>query len=104
MGEEIEQRGDEPGGRQGQHPGKDDVARDIPSDRRAFARQPDAGDRARNRRVVEIGVPREIAAKMVTAPPSSAQNPCIGLIWVMREPIVCTMRQPPTNVPTAIAA
>ena len=54
--------------------------------------------------VVEIGVPREIAAKMVTAPPSSAQNPCIGLIWVMREPIVCTMRQPPTNVPTAIAA
>lgn len=54
--------------------------------------------------VVDIGVPRPIAMKMVMAPPSSAQAPCVGRIAVIREPIVCTMRQPPINVPIAIAA
>ena len=31
------------------------------------------------------------------------QNPCTGSRWVMREPIVRTMRHPPDRVPSAIA-
>ena len=38
------------------------------------------------------------------APPVSAQKPWNGVSRVMREPIVCTMRQPPISVPSPIAA
>ena len=37
------------------------------------------------------------------APPVSAQKPWNGRSRVMREPIVCTMRQPPISVPSPIA-
>ncbi len=44
-----------------------------------------------------------VAANNVSAPPVSAQKPCIGLSRVILEPIVWTIRQPPNNVPSAIA-
>src|SRR5882724_10382240 len=40
----------------------------------------------------------------VAAPPVSAQNPCIGVSLVIRNPMVRTIRQPPIRVPSAIAA
>src|SRR6187455_3402220 len=52
--------------------------------------------------VVETGMPRKLARKSVIAPPVSAQNPCTGLSFVMRCPIVLTMRHPPNMVPSAI--
>ena len=36
------------------------------------------------------------------APPVSAAKPPIGRSFVMRDPIVCTMRQPPNSVPSEI--
>src|SRR5437660_11125707 len=38
------------------------------------------------------------------AAPVSAQNPPIGFSLVIFEPMVCTIRQPPEIVPSAIAA
>src|SRR4029434_3173141 len=54
--------------------------------------------------VVDTGIPSQVARNRVAAPPVSAQNPCIGVRWVILDPIVRTMRQPPNNVPSAIAA
>src|ERR1700730_6678837 len=54
--------------------------------------------------VVETGMPNQVAAKTVIAPPVSAQNPCTGVSRVILEPIVCTMRQPPNSVPRPMAA
>src|SRR3977135_2734064 len=54
--------------------------------------------------VVDTGTPRKVAANSVAAPPVSAQNPCIGVNFVMRSPMVRTIRQPPIKVPNAIAA
>src|SRR5687768_10706375 len=54
--------------------------------------------------VVDTGIPSAVAANRVAAPPVSAQNPCIGVSRVMREPMVLTMRQPPINVPSPIIA
>src|SRR3954468_24652989 len=54
--------------------------------------------------VVDTGTPRYVAMNSVAAPPVSAQNPCIGVSFVMRSPMVRTMRQPPIKVPIAIAA
>ena len=34
----------------------------------------------------------------------SAQQPCIGVSRVIFEPMVCTMRQPPSSVPSPMAA
>ena len=53
--------------------------------------------------VVETGMPSQVAANSVSAPPVSAQKPCMGFSRVILEPIVCTMRQPPNNVPSASA-
>src|ERR1700755_2373839 len=54
--------------------------------------------------VVDTGTPRKVAANSVAAPPVSAQNPCIGVSFVIRSPMVRTIRQPPIKVPNAIAA
>src|SRR4051812_26944216 len=54
--------------------------------------------------VVETGTPSQVAMNSVAAPPVSAQKPCIGVSFVMRNPMVRTMRQPPIRVPIAIAA
>src|SRR3984893_8826358 len=54
--------------------------------------------------VVETGTPRKVAMNKVAAPPVSAQNPCIGVSFVIRNPMVRTIRQPPIRVPNAIAA
>ena len=54
--------------------------------------------------VVETGTPSQVAMNSVAAPPVSAQNPCIGVSLVMRNPMVRTIRQPPIRVPRAIAA
>src|SRR3954452_780313 len=54
--------------------------------------------------VVDTGTPRKVAANSVAAPPVSAQNPCIGVSLVIRNPMVRTMRLPPIRLPTAIAA
>ena len=54
--------------------------------------------------VVDTGMPRPVAANSVMAPPVSAQKPCTGVSRVICEPIVFTMRQPPTSVPSPIAA
>src|ERR1700694_2903269 len=54
--------------------------------------------------VVETGTPSQVAMNSVAAPPVSAQNPCIGVSLVIRNPMVRTIRQPPIRVPNAIAA
>src|SRR3979411_967205 len=54
--------------------------------------------------VVETGTPSQVAMNSVAAPPVSAQNPCIGVSRVIRNPMVRTIRQPPIRVPNAIAA
>src|SRR5713226_7697984 len=54
--------------------------------------------------VVETGTPSQVAMNSVAAPPVSAQNPCIGVSLVIRNPMVRTIRQPPIRVPSAIAA
>ncbi|MNV87556.1 hypothetical protein D3C71_1816900 [compost metagenome] len=53
--------------------------------------------------VVDTGMPSHVAPKSVSAPPVSAQNPCIGFSLVIFDPMVCTMRQPPNSVPSAMA-
>ena len=53
--------------------------------------------------VVDTGMPSQVAANSVIAPPVSAQKPCIGVSRVIFEPMVFTMRQPPISVPSAIA-
>src|SRR5664279_2852221 len=54
--------------------------------------------------VVDTGTPSQVAMNNVAAPPDSAQNPCIGVSFVILRPMVRTMRQPPIRVPSAIAA
>src|SRR6266487_157758 len=54
--------------------------------------------------VVDTGVPVSVTYARVSAAAVSAQKPPIGLNLVILEPIVWTMRQPPDNVPSAIAA
>ena len=53
--------------------------------------------------VVETGMPKAVAANRVMAPPVSAQHPCMGVRRVILEPMVWTMRQPPSSVPSAMA-
>ena len=53
--------------------------------------------------VVLTGMPKRVAKRMLSAPPVSAQNPPTGRSFVMRDPMVCTMRQPPNSVPSEIA-
>ena len=40
----------------------------------------------------------------VIDPAVSAQTPCVGVSRVIRDPIVRTIRQPPSRVPSAMAA
>src|SRR5260370_42583116 len=54
--------------------------------------------------VVETGTPSQVAMNSVAAPPVSAQNPCIGVSLVIRNPMLRTIHQPPIRVPNAIAA
>src|SRR5215216_372886 len=54
--------------------------------------------------VVETGVPVSVTYASVAAAAASAQKPPTGFSFVIRVPIVRTMRQPPDNVPNAIAA
>ena len=53
--------------------------------------------------VVETGMPKCVAMNNVIEPAHSAANPPTGLSFVMRWPMVLTMRQPPNIVPTPIA-
>src|SRR3954464_10887779 len=53
--------------------------------------------------VVDTGMPRAVARNSVIDPESSAQKPPTGRIFVMRCPIVLTMRQPPNMVPRPMA-
>ena len=53
--------------------------------------------------VVLTGTPRLVAISTVIPPAVSAQNPPNGRSFVIREPIVFTIRQPPIAVPSAIA-
>jgi hypothetical protein len=54
--------------------------------------------------VVDTPTPNAVAIKIDIAPAVSAQKPPRGLRRVIREPMVCTMRQPPLNVPSPMAA
>jgi len=54
--------------------------------------------------VVLTGIPKYEDTKSVIAPLVSAQKPPNGVSFVMRWPIVFTMRQPPAIVPSPIAA
>ena len=49
-------------------------------------------------------MPRPVAMNKVIDPAVSAHTPCMGDSRVIREPIVRTIRHPPSNVPSAIAA
>src|SRR5512143_1652258 len=54
--------------------------------------------------VVDTGTPRCVARNNEAAPLVSAQKPPVGANFVMRMPIVRTIRQPPVMVPKPIAA
>src|SRR5438105_9331460 len=54
--------------------------------------------------VVETGIPAAVAPNNVIAPAVSAQKPPTGRSFVIFDPIVWTIRQPPDSVPSAIAA
>src|SRR5262245_31332427 len=54
--------------------------------------------------VVDTGIPQTDAAITVAAAPVSAQKPENGLSFVIRLPMVRTIRQPPVSVPRPIAA
>src|SRR5207247_7434774 len=54
--------------------------------------------------VVLTGIPKCDATNSVIAPLDSAQKPPNGVSFVIRWPIVFTIRQPPAMVPSAIAA
>jgi len=53
--------------------------------------------------VVLTGIPPNAVMSSVRPPAVSAQNPPAGLSFVIFCPMVLTMRQPPSNVPIAIA-
>src|SRR4026207_911571 len=53
--------------------------------------------------VVDTGTPNEGARRSGAAPAVSAQKPWTGFKRVILEPIVRTMRQPPTSVPKPMA-
>jgi hypothetical protein len=52
--------------------------------------------------VVLTGIPQCVASWIAIAPPVSAANPPIGRSFVIRDPIVCTIRHPPNSVPSEI--
>src|SRR6476659_8503962 len=54
--------------------------------------------------VVETGMPQCEAARTAPAAPVSAQKPENGFNFVIRVPIVRTIRHPPVSVPRALAA
>ena len=54
--------------------------------------------------VVLTGTPSADATRMHDAPAVSAQNPPKGRSLVIPDPIVFTIRQPPSAVPAAMAA
>ena len=54
--------------------------------------------------VLETGMPSQVAVNSAIDPPVSVQNPCIGLRRVIFDPIVFTIRHPPTSVPSPIIA
>src|SRR5215467_13629457 len=49
--------------------------------------------------VVETGMPRKVAANSMIAPAAEAQQPWTGVIRVILEPTVRTIRQPPPACP-----
>lgn len=53
--------------------------------------------------VVETGIPKWLAVKMTAAADVSAANPCTGSRRMILWPIVLMIRQPPADVPAAIA-
>lgn len=53
--------------------------------------------------VVDTGMPKYWVKNNVIAPADSALTPSRGVIFVMRDPIVLTIFQPPESVPKAIA-
>ena len=53
--------------------------------------------------VVDTGIPSDVAKNSAIAPDVCAQKPPDGRMRVMPIPIVLTIRQPPNNVPNAIA-
>ena len=53
--------------------------------------------------VVLTGIPASAVENSVIAPAVSAQNPPTGFNFVMRDPMVWTIRHPPKYVPSAIA-
>ena len=54
--------------------------------------------------VVLTGMPIRVFMARAVAPAVSAAKPPTGCSLVIREPMVCTMRQPPVMVPRAMAA
>ena len=54
--------------------------------------------------VVDTGMPGQVAPKRMMEPAVSAQLHCTGVRWVMRDPMVRTMCQPPNRVPRPMAA
>ena len=53
--------------------------------------------------VVDTGIPKNCVKNKVIAPADSAATPSSGVILVIRDPMVFTIRHPPDIVPKAIA-
>ncbi len=104
-GQRVKTGGDQTGGRQRDHPRDHDGGRDIPANGRHPPRAAPTPTIAPVMVwVVETGMPSQVAPNRVIAPPVSAQKPCCGVKRVILDPMVWTIRQPPSNVPVPIAA
>ena len=87
-----------------QHPGPGDPRRHTPAHRpRRAGWQPTPMIAPLITWVVETGIPRCEAARIVTAAPVSAANPWIGFRSMIFVPIVLMIRTPPDIVPAPIA-
>src|SRR5678810_522154 len=53
--------------------------------------------------VVDTGMPKWLAERIVAVPAISAATPCSGAMRMIFEPMVLMMRLPPAAVPKAIA-
>ena len=103
-GEQGEHRPDQARRRHGHNPGDHDVLGHVPAHRRHAPGRAHADDGAGDGVGGGNGNAQQVRQNRVMAPAVSAQTPCMGVRWVMREPMVRTMRQPPNRVPSAIAA
>ena len=86
-----------------EHPGADDVPATPQRTAESCLAAPEPMIEPEITWVVDRGYPALEAARMTVAPTACAAKPCATSILMIRVPSVLMIRQPPTNVPSAIA-